>query len=266
MDSLILVGWVAAILIGITLALIGAGGSILTVPVLVYLFGIPPVLATAYSLFVVGLTALAGSASLIRKGSIRLSLVAMFAVPSLIAVWLTRAWLLPSIPDPIWQVGSVVVGKDSFILILFAALMLAASVSMIRNSNQVPSEPGTINLWIIALEGTAVGALTGLVGAGGGFLIIPVLVLAAGLSMTEAVGTSLVIIAIKSLIGFTGDLGHQPIDWMFLATFSLLPLAGMAIGQRLVPYFNSQHLKKAFGYFVLLTGSVMILVELIRVG
>lgn len=203
-------GYAASVLMGLSLGLIGGGGSILTVPILVYLFGVDPVLATAYSLFVVGLTSLVGSYSHFRAGNVQLRTAIVFGIPSIIAVYAVRKFIVPIIPDPVFHIRSMELSKGTLLMVLFALLMLMASISMIRPTKQKAGESkATPNYLIIFLEGLLVGGLTGLVGAGGGFLIIPALVLLAGLPMKQAVGTSLLIIALKSLIGFTGDLGQD---------------------------------------------------------
>jgi uncharacterized protein len=261
-------GYALAALIGISLGLIGGGGSILTVPVLVYAMGVSPVLSTSYSLFVVGLTALVGSVDYARKNLLDYKTALVFGLPSLTAVYLTRHFLVPAIPDPFFQVSGFTVGKDLFVMLLFAGLMVAASVSMIRSkANQTPeSKPAkekTYNLPLIFIEGIVVGALTGLVGAGGGFLIIPALVLLAGLPMKQAVGTSLLIIGIKSLIGFLGDVGQMQIDWPFLLLFSLFAVGGIFIGSALSKRISGEKLKPVFGWFVLVMGIYIIVKETI---
>lgn len=253
MDIVTVIGFISAIIIGISLGLIGGGGSILTVPALVYLLHISPVLATAYSLFVVGATSLAGSFTFMRKGLVDYKTAAVFATPSFIAVFLTRKFLVPAIPLEIFTVGDWVMTKDIAIMVFFALIMLAASISMIKNGQMDSDEQEVkFNYPLIAIEGALVGVLTGIVGAGGGFLIIPALVLLAKLPMKLAVGTSLLIIAVKSLIGFLGDIFNQPIDWPFLLIFSGLSLGGIFIGSWLSTKIDGKHLKKAFGWFVLI--------------
>jgi uncharacterized membrane protein YfcA len=244
---------------------LGGGGSILTVPILVYLLGINPVLATAYSLFVVGLTSLAGSFSFMKKGLVNYKTALVFAVPSFIAVYLTRQLLIPAIPATLFTVGDFVLTKNVAIMLFFALIMLAAALSMIRNKRKRASDhDGEIqyNFPMIALEGAVVGILTGIVGAGGGFLIIPALVLFARLPMKMAVGTSLLIIAAKSLIGFLGDIGNQPIDWPFILLFTGLSLIGILIGSWLSTKIDGKHLKKGFGWFVLLMAIYILSKEL----
>ncbi|HOP44231.1 MAG TPA: sulfite exporter TauE/SafE family protein [Flavobacteriales bacterium] len=256
-------GYIGAIVMGLSLGLIGGGGSILTVPILVYLFSVDAVLATAYSLFIVGLTSLIGSFSHMRLGNIHWRTAIVFGIPSILAVYATRAFLVPALPDPLFTLGGTEISKSLGILVLFALLMLAASFSMIRKGKPKaapdPSKEQRFNYPLILGEGIVVGTITGLVGAGGGFLIIPALVLLAGLPMKQAVGTSLIIIAAKSLIGFTGDLkGHEVIDWNFLLVFSVIAVGGIIAGSILSKRIPNEKLKPAFGWFVLVMGIYII--------
>lgn len=250
-------------LIGIILGLIGGGGSILTVPVFVYLLYINPVTATAYSLFVVGVSALVGAIQNIRKGLVDFRTAIVFSIPAFIAVYITRKYILPAIPETLFTVNDFVLTKDIGIMVFFALIMLVASVSMIKSSNKTDSN-GTLrrfNYPLILIEGFVVGVLTGIVGAGGGFLIIPALVLLAKLPMKKAVATSLLIIAIKSLIGFIGDIETMSIDWEFLLIFSGISVVGIFIGVGLTKYIKGEKLKKGFGWFVLLMAIYIIFRE-----
>ncbi len=264
MEALTIAGYIASVFIGLSLGLIGGGGSILTLPVLVYLLGISPVLSTAYSLFVVGVTSLVGGTTFIRKGLVNYRAAIIFAIPSFIAVFLTRQFLMPVIPDILFTTPYFTLTKDRGIMIFFSLIMLAASVSMIKDKSKPEdgSSKSRFNFPMIALEGTIVGGLTGIVGAGGGFLIIPALVLFARIPMKMAVGTSLLIIAAKSLIGFLGDLGHQPIVWSFLLLFTALSVAGIFLGSYLSKKIPGEHLKKGFGWFVLIMAVYILLNEL----
>lgn len=254
-----LFGFISAVLIGVVLGLIGGGGSILTVPSLVYLADIEPVPATAYSLFVVGLTALVGSAAYMRQGLVSYRTALVFGLPSLVAVFLTRRFVMPAIPAQLGSFAGVDVSRDLAVMLLFAALMIAASASMIRRGKPEAAEGELrFNYPMIFAEGIVVGVLTGLVGAGGGFLIIPALVVLARLPMKLAVGTSLLIIAAKSLIGFTGDLGQMAIDWNFLALFSAFAVAGILLGTWLTRFIPGGKLKPAFGWFTLAMGVYII--------
>ena len=266
MDSIVIIGFSAAILIGVSLGLIGGGGSILTVPVLVYILGVDPVLATAYSLFVVGSTSLVGAGTYMKKGLVNYKTALVFAIPSFIAVFLTRKFLVPALPDPLFTVGEAIITKNIGIMVFFALIMLAASFSMIRGKkggDAADEEEVKFNFPMIALEGSVVGVITGIVGAGGGFLIIPALVLLAKLPMKMAVGTSLLIIAAKSLIGFLGDLSTQTIDWQLLLIFTALSIVGIFIGSALSKKINEEILKTGFGWFVLAMGIYIITKELL---
>lgn len=258
-----IIGYIGALIVGLTLGLLGGGGSILTVPILVYLLGINPVLATAYSLFVVGTTSLVGAIRNISKGMVDIKVAVVFAIPAFIAVYLTRRYLVPAIPDQIFTVGDFVLTKDLGIMLFFALIMVAASYSMIKGRKEKEvDELAKLKIPLIVLEGAVVGVLTGIVGAGGGFLIIPALVLFANLSMKRAVATSLLIIAMKSLIGFLGDVQNLVIDWNFLMIFTGLSIIGIFIGIYLNRFINEKYLKKAFGWFVLVMGIYIITKEL----
>lgn len=249
-------GYISAIVIGFTLGLIGGGGSILTVPALVYIVGISPVLSTAYSLFIVGASALVGSFSYMKKELLHYRTAIVFAIPSFVAVFATRKFIVPAIPTVVFTSGSFTLTKDLTIMVFFAVIMLLASFSMIRSKNEGTGHGAggklKFNYPMIMLEGIGVGVLTGLVGAGGGFLIIPALVLLARLPMKMAVGTSLLIIAAKSLIGFTGDIGNQPIDWQFLGIFTTVAMGGIILGSFVSKYFSPLKLKQGFGWFVMI--------------
>ncbi|MBP7512262.1 MAG: sulfite exporter TauE/SafE family protein [Bacteroidia bacterium] len=257
-----IIGYLASALIGISLGLIGGGGSILTVPVLVYLFHIPPVEATAYSLFIVGITSLVGSYPKYTQGLVNIKTALIFGGPSILAVFLTRKFLVPSIPDELFTFNSIVVTKSILMMLLFAVLMVFASISMIRDGKTNQNTTKNMNYTMILVEGSIVGVLTGLVGAGGGFLIIPALVLFTGLPMKEAIGTSLIIIAAKSLIGFTGDLGHFNMNWQLLLTVSFIAIVGILLGNKLSVKIDGAKLKKGFGWFVLTMGFYIIIKEL----
>ena len=332
---MLIAGYIAAVVIGFTLGLIGGGGSILTVPVLVYLLHINPVLATAYSLFVVGISSTVGAFNYMKKGLLNYKTAIIFAVPSFIAVFLTRRFLVPAIPDELFSIGQldittellfivvlivamlmvslvslnriyqgdkkhvkafllvtpaaimvflvrqflipripdnlIVLGdfnlsKDMGIMLFFALIMLLSGFSMIRKEkikeDKKEDKGLSFNYPLIVAEGAVIGTITGIVGAGGGFLIIPALVLLAGLPMKMAIGTSLLIIAVKSLAGFLGDLSNQSIDWLFLLSFTGLAIIGIFIGTYVSKFIDSQKLKKAFGWFVLIMSIYIILKEL----
>lgn len=265
MDLQQIFGYLGALLIGIVLGLIGGGGSILTVPILVYVLAINPVVATAYSLFIVGTSALVGAIRNIQNGLVDIKTALIFSIPALVAVYATRKFIVPAIPEQLFSVGDFIMTKNIAIMVFFALIMLLASFSMMRNQTQQTDELVKVvyNYPLILAEGAVVGVLTGLVGAGGGFLIIPALVLFAKLPMKKAVATSLLIIAIKSLIGFIGDIENLDIEWLFLIIFSVISIIGIFIGIYLSNFIAGHKLKKAFGWFVLIMAVYILIKELV---
>lgn len=265
-----IIGYISSIFMGLSLGMIGGGGSILTVPILVYLFSVSPVTATAYSLFIVGSTALVGGATYLKKGSVDLKTGFIFAVPSFIGVYLTRAYLVPSLPEQVFSVGRVVVTKPLLMMLVFAGLMVAASISMIKEKKDVTKKvemSALAKFLLISLEGFLVGGVTGFVGAGGGFLIIPALVVLVGMPMKIAVGTSLFIIAAKSLIGFIGDIQHQThIEWPLILQITAIAIVGLFVGMSLSKKVPDKILKKGFGYFVLIMGAFILFDQLKKLG
>ncbi len=329
-------GYAASVLIGFSLGLIGGGGSILSVPILVYLFGIEPVLATAYSLFVVGLSSSVGAFNYMRKGLLNYKTAMVFVIPSFIAVLITRKYLVPAIPNTIFslekiditsellfililiivlltlsvltlnliykgkpsrgrafllvtsaalmvffvrrfiipviprdllEIGEFTLTKNIGIMLLFAIVMMMASISMIRGRKELTSGNNSFGFFshsiAIILLGILVGSITGLVGAGGGFLIIPALVIIAGLPIKTAIGTSLLIISVNSLMGFLGDIQNEDIHWIFLLEFTGLSVLGIFLGSYVSKFVNGQSLKKIFGWFVLVMGFYILARELV---
>lgn len=264
MEIIELLGFFGALVIGIVLGLIGGGGSILTVPVLVYLLMEDPVTATAYSLFVVGSASLVGALRNMQKGLVDFKTAAVFSVPAFIAVYATRKYAVPAIPESLFTIADFEVTKDIGIMLFFALIMLLASYSMIKDKKEQLEDTEVkikYNYPLIIAEGVIVGFITGIVGAGGGFLIIPALVLLAKLPMKKAVATSLLIIAIKSLIGFLGDVQNLDIEWEFLGIFTGLSVIGIFAGIWLNKFINGDKLKKGFGWFVFLMGIYIVYKE-----
>lgn len=254
-----------ALFIGLSLGLTGGGGSILTVPVLVYVAKIEPVIATAYSLFIVGFTSLVGAGSYFKKGLVNVRMSVVFAIPAFITVWLMRKFVIHAMPEVLLTVGSFVLTKDLFLMLFFALIMLISGCKMVcGDSTKNVKQVAKMNYPLIIISGITVGILSGLVGAGGGFLIVPALVFLMYLPMHKAVGTSLLVISINSLIGFTGDVLNLPkIDWGFLIVFSIIASAGVFLGVYLNRFINNQKLKKVFGYFVFIMAVVILVEELI---
>lgn len=260
-----LFGYIAAIGMGFVLGLIGGGGSILTVPILVYIFALDASIATAYSLFVVGIASAVGAWTYWRKQQIDFKTGIWFAVPAFVGVYFSRRFVVPMLPQQMGSFLGIEWTKDNLILIVFGGVMLAAAVMILKSpkfekTNVTDSSSTGV---LILLEGFLVGSLTGFVGAGGGFLIIPALVLLRGLEMKMAIGTSLFIIAIKSLIGFIGDVQSQALlDWEFLGYFTAFTLVGILLGTSASKKTDGNKLKRGFGVFVLLMSVFIVAKEI----
>lgn len=260
-----ILGYLGALLIGLVLGLTGGGGSILTVPILVYLLAINPVTATAYSLFVVGVSASFGAFKNFQKGLVDLKIAAVFAIPAFTMVYVTRKFIIPAIPESIFNIGSFTVTKDMAIMVLFAVMMVVASLTMLKPNKKEEDDlhKRKLSSLLIVNQAIVIGFFTGLVGAGGGFIIIPALIILGNLSMKKAVGTSLFIISINSLIGFVGDIGNINIDWIFLLVFTGLSVVGIFLGGYLSNNIEGQKLKKGFGWLVLVMGIYILIKELV---
>jgi uncharacterized membrane protein YfcA len=252
---------------GFVLSVLGAGGSILTMPILVYLFQIDVLEATSYSLLLVGFTALLSLPNYIKKKLVDLKVGLIFGIPSLIGVVLARKILVPYFPNSMNILGYEFT-KNFFIMVLFACLMLVASVLMIRNKQpnlKIKTQTQIRKNIIIILEGFIIGQLTGFVGAGGGFLIIPALVLLTGLEMKIAIGTSLLIIAIKSLVGFSSDyMSGFLVDWTFFIYVIGATLFGVIFGGLASSKIKDKALKKYFGNMILVIGLYIIIEQLVN--
>lgn len=257
-------GYIASLFIGVSLGLIGGGGSILTVPVLVYLFNISPALSISYSLFVVGFTSLIGAFNNYRKSLINFKIALIFGAASITTVFITRKFIIPHVPNNIFKIGTFQVTYSLLVMVLFAVLMLAASISMMRSKKITVDKNSTQKKQplLILLYGILIGLITGFLGAGGGFLLIPALVILMKLPIKEAIGTSLLIIALNSLIGFVGDIGRYPIDWNFLSTITAIAIAGVFVGGFFNDKVNAEKLKKGFGWFVLVMGIYILVKEI----
>lgn len=265
MDTYIILGYFSAFIIGVSLGLIGGGGSILAVPVLAYLFGIDERIATAYSLFVVGSASLIGGLKQHLKGLVDWRTAIVFGIPAMIGVTLVRFYVVQSLPEDLFSIGTFTFTRRMGMFGLFAALMFPAALSMLKDNKEeesVQKSKASYNYPLIIFEGILVGAITGFVGAGGGFLIIPALVLLAKIEMKVAVGTSLIIIAVKSLVGFfIGDAITLNIDWSFLSSFTFLALIGIFFGGYLSNFIDGVKLKKGFGYFIFVMAFYIFYIE-----
>ncbi len=256
-------GYISALIIGVSLGLIGGGGSILAVPVLAYLFSINEKAATAYSLFIVGASALLGGWKQHLKGFVDWKTAVVFGIPAIIGVTVVRHYVVPAMPNILFTLQGFEFTRRMAMFGLFAVLMVPAAYSMLKKEKvkEVTGEI-TYNYVLILAEGLVVGGITGMIGAGGGFLIIPALVILANVEMKVAVGTSLIIIAIKSLMGFfLGDALTMEIDWEFLGLFTGLSFIGIFIGSYLSNFIDGNKLKKGFGYFILVMAAFIFYME-----
>jgi uncharacterized protein len=262
MDTTQILGYIGALIVGLVLGLIGGGGSILTVPLLVYLLGYNPVVATAYSLFVVGTSSMVGTYQKHKKGLVDFKTGLAFSFPSFVAVYLSRRYLVPGIPETIFSIGDYEISKGMGIMIFFAIIMLLASISMIRKGKDEEVVSKNQLYYKTFVQGLIIGTITGIIGAGGGFLYVPALVLWANIPMKKAVGTSLIIVTINSLIGFMGDVQTLDIEWGFLLIFTLISILGIILGVFLSKFISGPKLKKSFGLFVLIMAIYIIFKEL----
>ena len=264
-------GYIAAVFIGITLGMLGGGGSILTVPVLVYLFHVDPLTATTYSLFIVGVTSMTGGTRAYAKKQVDFKAVTEFGIPSIFAIFITRNYILPAIPEELFSIGKIDFTRDILLMVVFALLMLTASVFMLLNADEGKEQQTQLpernnRILTLALWGFTIGIITGLLGAGGGFLIIPALVLFMKLPMKTAIGTSLVIIAVNSIFGFLFSLKQTPLDWKILLLFTGLAILGIYFGSLLTEKIQGKILKKWFAYLVLVMGIYIIIKELLLIN
>ncbi len=255
-------GYIASVFIGVSLGLFGAGGTILTLPILVYLFGINPYLATSYSLLIVGITSLTGSLNYIKNGTAEIKTAFTFSLPSIFSVVIVRRLLLPIIPEIVFDSGNIIVTRDLLVLLFFSVLMFAASVSMIRKNSVQPELTAERNSLKVIFSGIFVGIITGTVGAGGGFLIIPSLVIFLRLPIKTAIGTSLIIIAINSFSGFFVDfISGVSFDYSLIILICVFAMSGTFLGKLISSKIKSQNLKPVFGYFILTVAVYIFLKE-----
>jgi hypothetical protein len=249
---MLLVAASLALLIGLSLGLLGGGGSILTVPMLVYVLHVDAKQSIASSLFVVGVTSLVGTIAHARAGRVRWKVGLLFGVAGMLGATLGG------------QVAASIAGP--VLLILFAGIMLATAGAMMRGRREptgaVP--PRDLPVAKAAGIGASVGVLSGLVGAGGGFLVVPALALVGGLSMGDAVGTSLLVIAMQSLAGFARHAAHTPLDWTLLGVVTVAAIIGSLAGARFASKLSPATMRRAFAWLVLGMAIFMLAQELPR--
>jgi uncharacterized membrane protein YfcA len=234
------------------------------------MMGYPAEVATGYSLFIVGLTSFIGAFAFVKRGDISFESLVQFAIPSLITVFLVREFVIPGLPDVFFTIGDFVVTKQIFIMILFSLLILSSSYSMIKKQDKnirtdamwEEFSRSPVRIYFVIILAVLVGFLTGMVGAGGGFIIIPVLIFFVRVPVKKSIGTSLCIIAINSLIGFMGTMTNISIDWRVLLICSSICVTGILLGNVISMRISAHKLKPAFGWFTLIVGIFVLVKEL----
>lgn len=262
---MLIFGLVLALFIGITLGLVGSGGSILTVPVFVYALGVDPNIATTYSLLAIAVSSSIGSIRNFALKRVKMNELVLFGVPSVITVYLTRQFLLPLVPDE-FNIGNWVIHQNTVLMLIFAVLMFISGYRMIKAAQLLEFDATRkYPRYVMILQGAMLGFITGGVGAGGGFLIIPALVNFYGMPIMYAVATSLAIISFNSFFGLAGDLEKLHLfDWSILVPYTLILIVGMFTGFYVNKYFRGEQLKKGLGYLILAIGCFILVQEFIR--
>lgn len=262
-----IIGYILAIFIGISLGLLGSGGSILTVPLLVYFFGVEPTIATSYSLLLVGSISGVGSIIRLRRGQVDLRIVAFFGISSVVTVFLSRLFLVPAVPDILLQIGNISLNKSTGLMMLFSILLFCSGVFVLKGPMQINQDnPAKPSAAILLVYGIGIGLITGFLGAGGGFLIVPVLMLLFRCPIHIAAGTSLAIITINMLLGFLGDIGRVELDWNRLLILLVITLVGLILGQYLSQKINGKKLSRGFGWFLLTMSIFIMIMEIGNMG
>jgi len=267
MELIFIAGFILAVLVGLSMGLMGSGGSILTLPIFVYIFHIEPQFALDYSLFSIGVLALVGSISPLKRREIDLKTTAIFLVPSLISVYLTKRYLLVAIPE-LFRIEGIEISRNHIIMLLFSMVILISATAMIRGRKQILNSHftwGLLQIFKIILVGLLVGIMTGLVGAGGGFIIVPALVLLLGIPLKQAIATSLFIIGLNASFGLTANYHFlEHMNWGILVTFTLITLIGLQIGSKWKDKLDAAKLKNIFGYFLISIGILIFVFEIIQ--
>lgn len=262
--TLEIIGYFLALFVGFVIGILGGGGSILAVPILVVFFQMEPQNATLYSLFIVGVTSLLGVIQHFKSKLINPKNALLFGIPAVVSISITRLFLIPILPANIQFGEYIAFEKNTFIMSLFGILMILASIPMIKGQKEHPSARKNRPVMLV-IFGVLIGFISGLVGAGGGFMIIPSLSIFMKVPIKNAIATSIVIIAINSLSGFSVELlnPHLELNWVILLGFTLIATAGLMIGLKLNHKIQSAKLKKGFGLFVLLIGVSILITEIV---
>lgn len=268
METFQLIGYAGAFAIGLVMGTTGSGGSAMAVPIFNYLFLMDMHSTTAHSLFVVGMSASAGVLLNLRKHRLDWQLSFLFAIPMAITVYLVRRFLLPSIPDVLFHLPTyeLTITRDLTIMVLFGVLMAIAAILTIKDGKaKIPVQQEIKKHPLpVLFFGMLIGVITGITGTGGGFLIVPVLVVFLRLPIKKAIAISLMIIALKSFMGFIGDVGSVEIDWILLLSFTAISLTGMTIGIQSSHLIAEKNLKKGFGYVVLGISLLVLCKEMVQ--
>ena len=249
-----LITYAASLFVGLSLGMIGAGGSILTVPVFIFILKIDPLTSSIYSMFVVGISSLAGGIKSIFHKLVDIKTMFVFGIPSVTGVLVARNFIFPSIPDQIFSLGGFVVSKKILFMFCISTLMFFAAVKMLQaasSKRETTRDEPHVKPGFLIIQGLIVGIITGLFGIGGGFLIVPALYFWTHLPMKKAVGTTLLIIAMNSLFSFSTCYAASVINWSLLIRFSLGAIIGIFIGTRIAEKISGDYLKKIFGWFVM---------------
>jgi uncharacterized membrane protein YfcA len=263
MDAAQVFGYFGAFLTGLILGLLGGGGALISIPVLVYLFHIEASVATGYSLFLIGITASTGAVTNLRKKTVDLPTLLYYGLPSVVSIYCMRRYIVPAIPDVIFQIGAYQLTKNNLILTLLSVVIFAVAYNMISTNKVASDNEHHSNYTKLIATAIFIGAFLGMVGAGGGFLMIPALFHYANLDMKKSIGTSLVLVAINSFVGFWGDVhSNQTMEWSFLFAFSSFSVVGMFTGSYWAGKTDNRLLKKYFAWFMLAVGSYILIKEI----
>jgi uncharacterized membrane protein YfcA len=257
-----ILGYLGALLTGLVLGLLGGGGAAVSIPILVYAFGVPASVATGYSLLIVAFTALLGTVQNIRLKLVRYSALIKCGLPALISIYIMRRFLIHSIPNVFFTVHGFVMTKNSFILLLLAFFMVLVARNMIVAAKPKTDEPEPAPYLLILIQSILIGLFTGLVGAGGGFLLIPLILSAEPMEFRNATATSLTLVTLNSFIGFLGDMqSNSQMDLTFLLAFMGCSIVGVLTGITIATRIDNKKLRLVFGYTMMVIAIYIIIRE-----
>ena len=264
MSIIAILGYIGAILTGLVLGLLGGGGAAVSIPILVYAFHVPSSTATGYSLLIVGFTALLGTIQNVRMGLVKYRALIRCGLPALVSIYVMRRFLIHSIPATFFTLGGFKLTKDGFILLLLAFFMAMVARNMIYAAKPDKKEAKQTPYISILIQSIFIGLFTGMVGAGGGFLLIPLLLASEPMEFRNATATSLMLVTLNSFIGFVGDMqSNNVIDWPFLLSFLGCSIAGVIIGIQVAHRIDNKKLRLVFGYAMMGIAIFIIVKELL---